>query len=806
MALSSLYEAPIIETTILPSLNCETFGGVRIAAITDVDSTLTLQWSMDDNIWTDIQDTVPLTANVGENVEYVCKARFVRLVWVNDDFPTLPAKFRLQFFFLDDINSVPPRGPTGPTGAGLGPTGPQGPIGNTGFTGPTGRTGPTGGMGSTGFTGPSGLSVTGPTGATGADSFVTGYTGPQGNRGPTGDQGATGPAGAQGATGYTGPQGAQGASGFTGPTGFTGPQGIQGVTGPAGARGPTGDQGPTGPTGVTGWTGYTGPQGIQGVTGPTGPQGAASTVTGPTGWTGPQGAQGVTGPTGWTGYTGYTGPMGVTGPTGPNGAASIITGPTGYTGPQGAQGVTGPTGRTGPTGYTGPIGVTGPTGGAGTSDLQIGTTGGTQPLGTLTQSNVITFPISYVTPPKVFYSVSGSSADFLERYQNSYISNTIASSFTLNTVMNQTMNNQITNTANSGNGGVSMCILSTGYPGVAFYNSTSQNLFFASCTSQDGSGAWMTVTVDTAVLAGLSCSMCVLSDGTPAIAYYNGNTGDVRFARCPNRNGIAPWTLSNAVTTGDVGQYCCLRVLGNGCPGISYYDVTNTDLYFVRNANATGSGSWTNGLIESGTNMGPWNSWCVLSDGTPLVTYYSQTAGDIRCARNAAADASGAWTPVSIAAGSNQGSYTSVTVMPNGRPCCSWYHTINNTLEFARANNVTGTSWTTATVDNSTVCGLYTSICILADGTTGIAYKDNTNGRVRFARNSATDGSGSWTTYTCVGTNVGGNWNSLCLTDDGYPIIATYDPTTTNVLVIRSPMKTAFPSDTSFSVDWAAKQ
>ncbi len=161
-------------------------------------------------------------------------------------------------------------GTTGETGSqGItGPTGIQGPTGDTGVTGQTGTDGQTG---QTGATGP--IGTTGPQGETGP----IGVTGQTGQTGQTGAAGVTGSTGPDGVTGPEGTTGVTGDTGETGPQGITGPTGIQGPTGDVGATGPSGQDGATGATGPTGAdstvTGPTGPTGSVGATGATGATG-----------------------------------------------------------------------------------------------------------------------------------------------------------------------------------------------------------------------------------------------------------------------------------------------------------------------------------------------------------------------------------------------------------------------------------------------------------------------------------------------------------------------------------------------------
>jgi hypothetical protein len=97
---------PTEATTIFPSLNTETYSAIRVSLFTDVPGSLTLQWSLDGIIWTDIQDATAVVASTGLTVQYSIKARYVRIILVNSSFPTLATRVRLNTFFFNDVGYV----------------------------------------------------------------------------------------------------------------------------------------------------------------------------------------------------------------------------------------------------------------------------------------------------------------------------------------------------------------------------------------------------------------------------------------------------------------------------------------------------------------------------------------------------------------------------------------------------------------------------------------------------------------------------------------------------------------------------
>ena len=90
--------------------------------------------------------------------------------------------------------------------------------------------------------------------------------------------------------------------------------------------------------------------------------------------------------------------------------------------------------------------------------------------------------------------------------------------------------------------------------------------------------SWILSTVDSAGSVGQYNSLAFGPDGQPAISYYNGSTGDLKYARF----NATTWDLTTPDSTGNVGQYTSLVFGPDGQPAISYYDVTNGDLKFAR--------------------------------------------------------------------------------------------------------------------------------------------------------------------------------------------------------------------------------
>lgn len=125
-------------------------------------------------------------------------------------------------------------------------------------------------------------------------------------------------------------------------------------------------------------------------------------------------------------------------------------------------------------------------------------------------------------------------------------------------------------------------------------------------------------------------------------------------------------TVDTGASPGTTGQYNSQVVIA-GNPAVSYYDVSHGDLKFARNTAADGFGSWTVTTVDGiGIgNVGQYTSLAII-DGKPAISYYDVTNGDLKFALNSAADGSGAWTVTTVDSTGNVGQYTALAMVEGG--------------------------------------------------------------------------------------------------------------------------------------------
>ncbi len=372
----------------------------------------------------------------------------------------------------------------------------------------------------------------------------------------------------------------------------------------------------------------------------------------------------------------------------------------------------------------------------------------------------------------------------------------------------------------------SLVIGADGLPVISYYDSTDGNLRVARCATTNCSPSSNTLTTVDGVDArdaGQYTSIAIGLDGNPIVSYYDVTNSALMVAHCANLGCSAGNTIQAEDTGGDVGQHTSLKVGADGSLLISYYDVTNTALKVARCAFGICLGSFFDShTLDNTAAVGEYSSLAIGTDGFPVISYYDATNNDLKVAHcgNASCSAGNTLTTVnsvggrytSIAIGSdgypvishyaggalavahctnvhcsastvatavddpddnthNVGQYTSIAIGTDGYPVISYYDVDNSALKVAHCGNVScGPGNTLTTVDNSADVGQYTSIAIGTDGFPVVSYYDVTNGVLLVAHCS--DASCSAGT-TIVGFFVG-RYSSIAIGTDGYPVISNY--------------------------------
>ena len=142
------------------------------------------------------------------------------------------------------------------------------------------------------------------------------------------------------------------------------------------------------------------------------------------------------------------------------------------------------------------------------------------------------------------------------------------------------------------------------------------------------------VTVDTGSV-GRDSSIAIGPDGLPAIAYQNGGSGTVEFARCEDAGCASAVrdTIDDAGGSAS-GEYLSLGFSANGHPLVAFYDTDADDLAIARCANADCSGEEILRTLDASLeDTGREASMVLDASGRPLVAYVNTTDHSLQLAR-----------------------------------------------------------------------------------------------------------------------------------------------------------------------------
>jgi hypothetical protein len=319
----------------------------------------------------------------------------------------------------------------------------------------------------------------------------------------------------------------------------------------------------------------------------------------------------------------------------------------------------------------------------------------------------------------------------------------------------------------NGDGNFSGGLIVSGYPVVL--NTMSQNPRINSIVTADSSDG-----------VGSFPSMTLGADGFPVISYYDSNFQHLKFLKCTSyscSSANAPVTVDNASS---VGTHTSIAIGADKFPVMSYYDEGNFTLKFAK-CNDVSCSSPGVKTIDSSFNVGQYSSITILpADQTPVISYLdigSQHLKFLKCTDASCGTVAKVWTLDSDA---NTGLYTSIAIGTDGLPVISYYDNNLKDLKVVHCGDSSCSSNNLFTkIDSNNEVGQYTSIAIGADAFPIISYYDFTNQTLRVAKcpdTTCSKSCGSGTTCTTVDSSadVGKN-NSITVGMDGYPVISYID-------------------------------
>jgi len=243
---------------------------------------------------------------------------------------------------------------------------------------------------------------------------------------------------------------------------------------------------------------------------------------------------------------------------------------------------------------------------------------------------------------------------------------------------------------------------------------------------------------------GLWLSAGVMSDGSPALAYYDATAKAAGFALgTVNADGTVAWTHeqpdgypdADGLDPGDRGKYTSLAIAANDEVWISYRDNQNKTLRYARR---NAAGLWTNGVADPCAGPTPdcglFSSIALDSGGNPVIAHYDAVGKHLRVARWNGSAFSAVVADEGVAPEGVEGAVADVGQFPririlNGVEYISYYDVANGDLKLATG---AAGAYTVETVDAEGDVGAWSDLQIV-DGVIHVSYHDIGNEDLKYA-------------------------------------------------------------------------
>jgi subtilisin family serine protease len=240
---------------------------------------------------------------------------------------------------------------------------------------------------------------------------------------------------------------------------------------------------------------------------------------------------------------------------------------------------------------------------------------------------------------------------------------------------------------------------------------------------------------------GTENSVATDSAGRMYVAYYDSASKSLKFvSRGTDGLWSSPQTIEAPQNPGnplaEMGHYPSLALTSAGAPRVAYYDAESGDMKYAELV----SGSWTKTIVQSVNTVGLYPSLKFDTSDNPAIAYYAATAGSLRFAERI----SGAWTPVDVQTSgvTDVGRYPSLAKNPNTgmKWAISYHDTANGDLRYAERTSASTTWDPTVRIDNGLGDrGWYSSLFF--DGNDPyVSYYDGVNGDLYLTKRP----SGAW--------------------------------------------------------------
>jgi hypothetical protein len=339
----------------------------------------------------------------------------------------------------------------------------------------------------------------------------------------------------------------------------------------------------------------------------------------------------------------------------------------------------------------------------------------------------------------------------------------------------------------------SIALDGSGNPIVAYYDLTNGNLKVLHCADPTCLDPGSSVSApDTTGTVGLYTSTALDSAGNPVVSYYDQSNGDLKVMHCNDPGCTAgDESIASPDTAGNVGRYTSIVLDASGHPFVAYYDVTNANLKVVHcnDENCSGGGEIINTPDTQG-DVGKYASIKLAPNGWPKIAYYDATAKNLHIVNCYDVDCNDQndliITPDMNPVDSGLG--ISLAIDASGKPVMAYYEGTNGALRLVRCNDTicTNNDESISVVDSSGEVGHYPSLVLDGVGNPVITYYQASGSDLKVAHcndPNCTGGDESIASPHTLGD--AGEYPSLTIGADGYPVVSYYDATNQTLRVLR---------------------
>ena len=312
------------------------------------------------------------------------------------------------------------------------------------------------------------------------------------------------------------------------------------------------------------------------------------------------------------------------------------------------------------------------------------------------------------------------------------------------------------------------------FPVISYWDVNANMLKVAKCNDTACSGNDENITSVTS--GGQKTSIAISQDGFPVISHRNGAL--LMVTKCNDVACAGGDELTTQVddSLGALSSGSCtsLAISGDGYPVIAYGNAVEYVLKVAKcdDVACTGGGEILSVVYDPVEQAGSACSLAIGHDGYPVISSVLQQYIPTKC--NDAACAGGDETTTTLP-GTAIG-HTSIAVGIDNNPVISYRASGYKQLKVAHCNDsaCTGNNELVSVVDDVDDVGEYNSIAIGDDGFPVISYFDRTAGALKVAKcndQACTGGNETITTVDDPPTSAGFQ-TSITISDDGRPVIS----------------------------------